>query len=131
MTMPYANRYREVVWTNHALDRMSGRRLPQEMAYQALRFPDNFGPGKQNGTTEFTKQFNQYQVTVIATKNDQSAWVVVSCWVDPPFEGSIDIKKQDQWQKRKEQTKAYYKKYNKASFWGKFFLEMRRQLFGR
>jgi hypothetical protein len=113
------NNYNGVIWTNHALDRLDERLFPQKMAYDALRFPDHYEYDKDRQTTKYTRRFGDQKVTVIAKKNENKEWIVLSCWIDPPVSGSVDDKK-----------KKYYQEYNKAGFWGKFFLGFRRQILG-
>jgi len=73
--------------------------------------------GKQPGTVEYQRKYGNSLVTVIASQNDRKEWIILSCWIDPPLAGSIDIKK-----------KVWEKEYGKASFWKKFWLEIKRQL---
>ena len=109
--------YGGYIWTNHALERLKQRGMDQKMAWMAIRYPDKTIPGKQKGTIEYQKWMMKSLITVIATQNDQKEWVVLSCWVDPPLPGSIDIKKQQD-----------YRNYKKASFWGKIWLTVKKQL---
>lgn len=111
--------YQGAIWTNHALERLGQRGLSQDMATKAFRSPDKSSHGKQRGTMEYQKQFGPSTVTIIAKQNDKREWIILSCWIDPPLPGSIDIKK-----------KQEYLKYQKASFWGKFWINLRRQLLG-
>lgn len=115
--MAHNNRYGGVIWTNHALERLTQRNLAQNMAFSAFSSPDRTVPGKKSHTTEFQKKIKKYFVTVIATKNDQNEWVVLSCWVDPPMPGSIDIAK-----------KKAYREYQNASIWKKLWLTVKAQL---
>ena len=91
--MSYSHYYKGLIWTNHALDRLSDRRISQEWGWQTFRFPDSSHAGKKTGTTEFIKKYKDITVTVIARKNEKKEWIVLSCWVDPPLQGSIDILK--------------------------------------
>jgi len=109
--------YGNIIWTNHALDRLNQRGLTQSLAYQSFAHPDKKFPGKNHGTTEFQKKTAKSLVTIIATQNEQKEWLVLSCWINPPLPGSIDIEK-----------KNYYRAYKKASFWGKFWVILKRQL---
>jgi hypothetical protein len=111
------NRYGGVIWTNHALERLRQRNMPQSMALDAFHHPDSTSPGKKSHTTEFQKRMNNYFVTVIATKNDTKEWVILSCWVDPPMPGSIDIQK-----------KKAYLEYRNGSIWKKIWITIRQQL---
>lgn len=109
--------YGNVIWTNHALDRLGQRGLSQQMAYQAFSNPDSSFPGKKPGTTEYQKHFGNSLVTIIATQTEKREWLILSCWIDPPLPGSIDSKKNE-----------YYKAYKKAGFWGKFWLTLKKQI---
>ena len=110
--------YEETIWTNHALKRLEERGLPQSIAYLAFKHPDYSHKAKE-GATEFQKKVEDKKVTVIAKQNDRSEWIIVSCWVDPPFPGSKDDLKHKR-----------YLAYQKASFWGKLWMEIQRDVFG-
>ena len=109
--------YGGVIWTNHALERLGQRGLSQSMAWQAFQHPEESLKGKQPGTSEFRKRFDTSLVTIIATQNERREWIILSCWIDPPLPGSIDTFKKEQ-----------YRRFQQASFWGKFWLTLKRQL---
>lgn len=115
--MQYQQHYHGVIWTNHAIDRMRGRGLSQEWAYESFAHADTTLKGKESGTLEYVKRYNQYQVTVIAKQNEKREWIIISAWIDPPMPGSIDTGK-----------KEAYKKYQNASFWGKLLMTLRKQI---
>lgn len=108
--------YGGIIWTNHALDRLLQRGLRQDLAWQTFKNPDKTTQ-KTNGIIEHYKRFDTFYVTVLAKQNEKKEWIVISCWMDPPVEGSIDWKKQQD-----------YKRYKKASFWGKLFLTLKKQI---
>lgn len=109
--------YGGLVWTNHALERLKSRGLPQDMAWEAFRNPDKTVAARNPDAKEFRKRFDKANVTVIAKQNEKNEWIILSCWVDPPFPGSVD------WKNREN-----YHKLQKASFWGKMFLTLKQQL---
>ena len=115
--MKYSQIYRGIIFTNHALERMRDRGLPQEQAFDTFMNSDSYQNGKEPGTIEYVKAKDNYKTTIIAKQNEKNEWVVISAWVDPPMQGSIDIQKQEN-----------YKRYQKASFWEKVLLTIRRQL---
>lgn len=104
------------IWTNHALERLGQRGLSQSVAFQAFQYPQRTTKGR-DGTFEYQKDFGKSTVTVIAKQNEKKEWLILSCWIDPPLEGYIDQRKTS-WQND----------YNKASFWRKFWLEIKRQI---
>ena len=103
--------YGGVIWTNHALERLVQRGLPQDWAWETFQYPEKSKQRKQAGTFEYERKFGNYQVTVVAKQNEHLEWIILSCWVEPPFAGSIDIKKRE-----------FEKKYKKAGFWKKIWL---------
>jgi hypothetical protein len=115
--MAYSNHFRGIIWTNHALERLSQRNMTQNMAFEAFSNADRVIPGKKAHTTEFQKRIDHYFATVIATKNEKDEWVVLSCWVDPPMPGSIDIKKRND-----------YLALKNSSGWKKIWLTIKQQL---
>lgn len=114
------NNYKNLIFTNHALGRLSERGFTQDMTYQTFSNPDKQEKGKENGTTEFTKRFDNHMVTVITKQNEKYEWVILSCWMEPPLPGTRDAK-----------LKEEYKRYQDAGFWGKLFLTAKRQIFNR
>lgn len=95
IVMNYSRTHGGVIWTNHALERLKGRKIPQEIAWKAFRFPEVTQKGKASGSFEFIKKLDIYTVTVIAKKNDRREWVIVSCWIDPPLPGSVDLQRKE------------------------------------
>lgn len=115
--MTVSKLYGNAIWTNHALERLEARRMPQSVAYKAFSSPDTSTRGKKQGTWEYTKTIQGHLITIIAKQNEKGEWIILSCWADPPFVGSMDIKKNEE-----------YRKYKKAGFWGKFWLTFKKQL---
>ena len=109
--------YGGIIWTNHALKRMDERGLKQETAYDAFNHPDASQKGSERDSVQYRKKFGDKLVTVVAKQNEKNEWVIISAWIDPPMPGSID-----------EKRKAAYRNYQKASFWMKLFITLKRQL---
>lgn len=105
------------IWTTHVLERLSERKMSQKMAGEAFQNPDRMTHGKEAGTTEFHKRFNEYLFTVIGKQNEKNEWIIISAWVDPPYPGTKDFRR-----------KELYKEYRKAGFWKKFWITLRKQL---
>lgn len=100
--MQYSAFYKNLIWTNHVLERLQERKIPQEWAWRAFQYSDKTLNGK-SGSVEFQKKYQDVTVTLIAKKNERKEWIIVSCWVDPPLPGSTDIqKKKEYWRNRKE-----------------------------
>jgi len=113
------NRYGGLIWTNHALDRLKQRGLSQEKALIAYRNVDKTVQGKNPGSFEFIKYFEdtKTRVTLIGKENERHEWIILSAWIDPPLPGSADDKKQ----------KLYWE-MKKANWWKKILLGMKMQM---
>ena len=115
--MKYTRYYDNLIWTNHAIERMKARGLSQEVASQAFYNPHHRKNGKTTGSYEYIKKTGNKVVTVIGKQNEKHEWFVISAWIDPPLQGSSDAKAQ-----------LYYQKYRSASLWGKLWLTILKQL---
>lgn len=101
-----------IIWTNHALERLDQRGLTQELAYSAYRTPDKSHPARDGGM-EYVKWVGKSKITLIAKGNNKGEWLVISNWIDPPFEGTTDYyKAQD------------YKAYKKMPWWAKLVVDV-------
>ncbi len=105
-----------LIWTHHAKKQLLDRKFPQFFVERTIAIPDTKVAGREKGTTEYQKRFDTSIVTVIGTRNDQNELVIVSCWIDPPRPGTRDAKK-----------KAAYHAYQRAGFWGKVWITLKRQ----
>lgn len=74
--------YKNLVFTNHALDRMKQRSVSADAVWRVLQHPEFTKPeGKQN-TTKFIRTINHRQYQVIGTYLPQEKkTLVVSVWV--------------------------------------------------
>lgn len=111
------NNYKNLIFTNHALNRIYEREIKKETAYEAFKNFDKKN-NKKDGKTEFIKKIDKHIITLVAKKNEKNEWIVLSAWMDPPLAGTRDAK-------RKEE----YKRYQKAGFWKKMLLTVKRQIF--
>lgn len=118
----------DVVFTNHAIERLKQRGISGDRVWQAVKNSDIKNPGKEKYTTEFIKRFDAHTITVVAKKNDIGEWVVLSAWMDPPLPGTGDFRKKEKYQKRQEKNRNLDRKMEKASFWGKLWLTFRKQI---
>jgi hypothetical protein len=96
--------YRGLIWTNHVIDRLLQRKIPQEWAWKTYTYPDTQVKGKEDKTYELSKQIEGHTVTLIVKPNQKNEKIILSCWVEPPLYGSIDDKK-------------FQKKYHSSTNW--------------
>jgi hypothetical protein len=71
--------YKNLVFTKHALERLSGRVVTQDAIYQTITAPDNSYPN-QHGT-KFIRTINNRLIHVVATPIENHQWLIVSAWV--------------------------------------------------
>ncbi|MFW5703958.1 MAG: hypothetical protein ACOCXQ_03905 [Patescibacteria group bacterium] len=115
--MAYKRKYGGIIWTNHAIERLHQRKLPQHIAYLAFQSPDTQIQGKQPGAVELQKKYKNSYITLITKKNEQDEWLVLSAWIDPPLPGTDDYRKREHW-----------RGMQKAGFWGKIWLTFKKQI---
>ena len=118
----------DIVFTDHSIKRMKERGISGEWAFQTVKSPDERKVGKEKSTYEFTKKLGTRIITAIAKKNDIGEWVILSVWIDPPFEGTNDSKKRKSYLKQQEKIRNLNKKMSKAGFWGKLWITFRKQV---
>ena len=117
MNMAPGNYYKNIIWTDHVLERLKNRKITQEIAWQTFNNPDKLFKGKEAGTNEYQKRFSHSTVTLIAKQNEKGEWVILSCWMDPPLPGTEDARKKER-----------YMKYKESSFAGKLWLTLLKQI---
>jgi len=110
--------YKNTIWTNHALDRLKNRKIDQSLVYKTFANPDNSYKGT-DGAMEYKKRFGIHTVTAVAKQNDNGEWIILSCWIDPPYKGTPDAYK-----------KQRYYKYKNSNIFKKILMRINRKLFG-
>lgn len=80
--MASSNFYKNLIFTNHALNRMKQRSISADSIWRVLQSPEISKPeGKQN-TTKFIRTINQRQYQVIGTYlPKEKKTLIVSVWV--------------------------------------------------
>lgn len=117
----------DVVFTNHAIERMKQRGITGDWVWQTVKQPDEKRSGKEKHTTEFVRAFGKHSVIAVSKKNGIGEWVVLSAWMDPPIEGTDDFYKREKYLKKQEKNRLLSKQMERASFWKKLWLTFRKQ----
>jgi len=80
-------KYLNLIFTNHAINRLYNRGISQEKAYETFKNPDGQLPGKIPGSVKFYKSYGppageagEQRIEIVAKKNEKGEWVVFSCW---------------------------------------------------
>ncbi len=77
----FQREYGGVIWTNHAIERLSLRRIYQADALSVMRKPEKTFPGKKPDTVKFIRSINGRRVHLVASLNEYKKWVVLTAWV--------------------------------------------------
>lgn len=93
----------QFIWTNHAIQRLKDRRVPDGFADQTLFSPDTI-QNQPDGTIKYQKKSGHQTSTAIIKKNDRGENIVVSFWVDPPNFGTQDFKKRQNYLEMKKSS---------------------------
>ncbi len=73
--------YKNVIFTDHALERMKLRRITQEAVVRTLQDPLR-KEKEADGDTQFIKTINKREIHVVANyQTDEKKWLVKSTWV--------------------------------------------------
>ncbi len=110
---------KKLIWTKHSLARVRDRKIPQKYLTNAFHKPDKVTEGKKKGSKRFVRSFGIHKAVVVAIPNSKGEWVVISCWINPPIKGGLDDRKD-----------SFKKSYQKSSFLGKIWLEVKKSVFG-
>lgn len=79
------NRFGGIIWTNHALDRLSQRKISQSDAYLTYDRPDDKRYAATKGAWVCTRKVGQQIIEVVASQNERKEWVIMSVWSKPAF----------------------------------------------
>ena len=78
----FVREYGGVVWTNHALERLSKRGIPQADALTVMKSPSKTYPGKKGSSVRFIRTVNGRRLFVVAVMDEEAKkWIVLSVWV--------------------------------------------------
>jgi len=73
--------YKNVIFSDHALQRMRRRRIDDDLVVKVVRQPDD-KQTEDNGNTRFIKQVKDRNVHVVGSYlPDDKKWLIVSTWV--------------------------------------------------
>jgi hypothetical protein len=73
--------HKNVIFTDHAMQRLKRRRISQDMAVNALRKPDR-KQDEDDGKVRFVREINGRNVQIVARYlDDDQQWMVVTGWV--------------------------------------------------
>lgn len=72
--------YGGLIWTNHALSRLSERGIKQGDAWATWRNPDQTRKGVATDSWIYYKTYGDIKIEVVAKQNENKEWIVLSIW---------------------------------------------------
>ncbi len=74
--------YKQLIFTKHALERMSARRISQNAIWQTVSNPDRSHPEEKPDTAKFIRTINNRTFHVVGHYlADQKKTLIISVWV--------------------------------------------------
>lgn len=77
------SKYKELIFTNHAVSRLKERNISQSDAWAVWRNPDSSNYAKSKNAYVFYKTFGTTKIEVVAKQNENKEWIVLSVWSKP------------------------------------------------
>lgn len=75
--------YGNIIWTNHALQRLKERNIKQGDAWATWRNPDESRFAATRGAWVYHRVFETLEIEVVAKQNEKKEWVILSVWSRP------------------------------------------------
>lgn len=75
--------YKGLIFTDHALDRMSERGVTHNEVWATWNNPDNSRYAKSRGAWVYFKTLHDKKIEVVAKKNERQEWLLISVWSSP------------------------------------------------
>lgn len=72
--------YGGVIWTNHALQRLKERGISQADAYYTFKNPHQSRFANNKGAWIYYRIYNNNRIEVVAKKNEENEWLILSVW---------------------------------------------------
>lgn len=73
-------RYKELVFTDHALERLRQRKVDMGEVWATWRHPSKSYYAATKGAWVYQRNWGKRQIELVAKKNDQGEWVVLTLW---------------------------------------------------
>ena len=69
-----------LIWTNHALSRMSARKISQSDAWATWRNPQKSRKAHIPGAWVYYRTYGSETIEVVAKQNEKKEWLILSVW---------------------------------------------------
>jgi len=81
----------KIIWTNHAKERLNDRKISQNQINQTI-FSFDSKLNNKDGSAEYVRKFKSQKIHVVIKENEDGDIIILSCWINPPNEGSKEFK---------------------------------------
>jgi len=72
--------YGGLIWTNHAIQRLSERGITQGDAWATWNRPDQSRYASSKGAWIYYRTWGNTKIEVVAKQNEKKEWIVLSVW---------------------------------------------------
>lgn len=69
-----------VIWTNHALSRLSERGIKQGDAWATFNRPEQSKYASTQGAWVYYRTYGSERIEIVAKKNERGEWIILSAW---------------------------------------------------
>jgi len=83
--------YGNVIWTNHALQRLKERNLDQSEVWSTFKHSDTSSYAWAKRAYKYQKIVGNRLIEVIAKKNEKGEWLILSCWDKPAWKFKVKL----------------------------------------
>jgi hypothetical protein len=91
------NKYGGIIWTNHALERLRERGIRQSDALATFNRPEQSRQGSnERGSWVYYRTYGNERIEVVAKKNEQGEWIILSVWSKPVYGNQDQSKRTNQ-----------------------------------
>lgn len=93
----------DIIFTNHAKERLDNRKITKDQIYKTISSPDSKVVNSDN-SMELAREFGSQKVHVVLKENENGEKIILSCWINPPNQGSVDHNKKEHNKKMKQSS---------------------------
>jgi len=95
--MTLDKKFGKVIWTNHALQRLTVRGIKQGDAWATWKNPDQSRYAATKGAWIYYRTFGDIRIEVVAKQNERRQWIILSVWSKPIYGNEIRSKTEPLW----------------------------------
>lgn len=82
--------YGGVIWTNHALQRLSERGIKQGDAWATWSRPEQSRYAASQNAWVYYRTWGSTKIEVVAKQDERKQWIILSVWSKPVYTGGTN-----------------------------------------